>query len=62
MEETDEYEVILNSRAAKGKALLDQFDYSNAKKIFTEIIEGIKDTQVYYLQLNEAQEGLSLCE
>lgn len=26
LEETDEYEVSLNSRAAKGKALLDQFD------------------------------------
>ena len=62
LQEVSQYEDNLNARLTEGKALVASFDYESAKTIFTEIIEEIKNTEIYYLQLAEAQEYLSICE
>ena len=62
LQEVSQYEENLNARLTEGKALVASFDYESAKTIFTEIIEEIKNTEIYYLQLAEAQEYLSICE
>ena len=45
IEENDEYEINLNSKISEGKTLLENFDYNNAKTIFENIIDEIKDTE-----------------
>ena len=62
IEENDEYERNLNSKISEGKTLLENFDYNNAKTIFENIIDEIKDTEEYYVQLAEVQQLLSLCK
>ena len=62
IEENDEYEINLNSKISEGKTLLENFDYNNAKTIFENIIDEIKDTEEYYVQLAEVQQLLSLCK
>ena len=62
IEENDEYEINLNSTISEGKSLLENFDYNNAKTIFEIIIDEIKDTEEYYVQLAEVQQLLSLCK
>ena len=62
IEENDEYEINLNSKISEGKTLLENFDYNNAKTIFENIIDEIKDTEEYYVQIAEVQQLLSLCK
>ena len=57
-----EYENNLNIRINEGKLLMNSRSYFKAKEIFTEIIKEIENTDIYYLQLDEVNRYLDICE
>ena len=46
----------------EGKLLVNSESYFKAKEIFTEIIKEIENTDIYYLQLDEVNRYLDICE
>lgn len=56
------YEDNLNERINESKILINSGNYPKAKDILTKILEEIKNTDIYYLQLDEVKTYLDICE
>ena len=62
IEKENEYENNLNIKLQEAKALVDNFDYGPGEVALKKIIEEIKDTGMYEMQLQEAQQYLKKCK